>query len=580
MTKALIVSGDVIGSRMAGPGIRCLEMAKALAQEHEVTLAVPDKPDTKYKGFKVVTFRHEPTAAFMRQFEVAVIPGSAIISLDVEIPLVIDLYDPFILSNLQFWDGRDHIDVTINFASDLERLTLKLRRGDFFLCAGNKQRDFWLGMLAAVGRITPTFHEQDPSFSSLLSIVPFGVAAPPQPSSDFVLRERVKGIHKNDLVLIWGGGIWNWFDPETLIRAVGEVAKDIPKIKLYFMGVRHPNPLMPLMKRTQDALDLAATLGLLDRNVFFGPWIEYDARARYLLEADIGISLHFDSVETRFAYRTRILDYFWAGLPVITTEGDALAEVIETRGAGLTVPQQNVSAVVKAITTLARDHELRSRMREASIGVSESMRWQQVLKPLLDFVKTPHRVSQAGLTIPGTKMLGETLDFNQSAAVEVLGELTQGVTVEQRFTCQHNHLCRIEIMFATYKRTNTGALNYQLYPASDPENVVAKGEITLETLRDNEWFEIRFKPVCNSENRRFSLILEALGGSPGNAVTLWKCAECDPPGSLLMIDGYRTVGCLTMRTACLVLPEEENPPYGLSTNKPRGILKRIREYLR
>jgi hypothetical protein len=29
-------------------------------------------------------------------------------------------------------------------------------------------------------------------------------------------------------VLLWGGGIYNWFDPLTLIRAVGEVAGEVP----------------------------------------------------------------------------------------------------------------------------------------------------------------------------------------------------------------------------------------------------------------------------------------------------------------------------------------------------------------
>jgi hypothetical protein len=35
------------------------------------------------------------------------------------------------------------------------------------------------------------------------------------------------------------------------------------------------------------------------------------------------VSTHYEHVETTFAFRTRILDYLWAGLPVVATGGDA-----------------------------------------------------------------------------------------------------------------------------------------------------------------------------------------------------------------------------------------------------------------
>ena len=38
-------------------------------------------------------------------------------------------------------------------------LNEQLARGDFFLCASDKQRDFWLGQLAAVGRINPVTYD-------------------------------------------------------------------------------------------------------------------------------------------------------------------------------------------------------------------------------------------------------------------------------------------------------------------------------------------------------------------------------------------------------------------------------------
>ena len=74
------------------------------------------------------------------------------------------------------------------------------------------------------------------------------------------------------------------------------------------------------MAMAAEAVALAEELGLRDRVVFFNfGWVPYAERGRYLLEADVAVSAHFDDIETRFAFRTRFLDCLWAGLPVVTT---------------------------------------------------------------------------------------------------------------------------------------------------------------------------------------------------------------------------------------------------------------------
>lgn len=51
------------------------------------------------------------------------------------------------------------------------------------------------------------------------------------------------------------------------------------------------------------------------------------------MEADAGVSTHMSHVETTFSFRTRILDYLWAGRPpMVVTEGDSFAELVEREG--------------------------------------------------------------------------------------------------------------------------------------------------------------------------------------------------------------------------------------------------------
>ena len=45
------------------------------------------------------------------------------------------------------------------------------------------------------------------------------------------------------------------------------------------------------------------------------------------------MSTHQPHLETEFSYRTRVVDYLWCGLPVVTTEGDALADLVARQAA-------------------------------------------------------------------------------------------------------------------------------------------------------------------------------------------------------------------------------------------------------
>ena len=52
MSRVAVLTGEVVGPRLAGPAIRALAMAEALGAEHEVTVlaaSVADPPDGPYR---------------------------------------------------------------------------------------------------------------------------------------------------------------------------------------------------------------------------------------------------------------------------------------------------------------------------------------------------------------------------------------------------------------------------------------------------------------------------------------------------------------------------------------------------
>src|SRR5205814_489039 len=118
------------------------------------------------------------------------------------------------------------------------------------------QRDLWLGFLAALGRIDEHQYARDPTLRSLVDVVPFGMPTEPPLSAGPVLKGVVEGIGRDDRVLLWGGGIWDWLDPLTVIRAVAALPRD--DVRLFFLGTRHPHPgmrEMPVARRARELAD-------------------------------------------------------------------------------------------------------------------------------------------------------------------------------------------------------------------------------------------------------------------------------------------------------------------------------------
>jgi hypothetical protein len=308
-------------------------------------------------------------------------------------------------------------------------LNEQLLRADFFLCASERQRDFWLGQLAAVGRINPVVYEHDETLRSLIDVVPFGLPARPPVKYRSVLKGVVPGIAADDEVLLWGGGIWNWFDPLTLVRAVDTLRRRRPQVRLFFLGTQHPNPDVGEMRMAGATRDLADELGLTGTHVFFHEgWVAYEDRQNFLLEADVGVSTHLDHIETTFSFRTRVLDYLWASLPVVLTEGDALADLVERRDLGLTVRAGDVAALESALFVALDDERRRATWRANISAVAPELSWHRVLEPLLRFCREPRRAPD--LLDPATRRL-----LNQRMAR--VHPLRRGVVEETAAAARH-----------------------------------------------------------------------------------------------------------------------------------------------
>jgi hypothetical protein len=184
MTRALLICPEPLGHKQpAGIGIRFLEMARVLRDDgHEVTLLSPtDGAGIAPEQFRDLTASHD----------VAVVQGHIVNELFAHgrsMPTVVDLYDPYVIENLHY-----HKSLPDSFLHDHTTLMQSLQRGDFFLCASETQRHFYLGALLAVGRLDPAAFESDPTLQQLIAVAPFGVPPPRARASPQSDAPRVRG---------------------------------------------------------------------------------------------------------------------------------------------------------------------------------------------------------------------------------------------------------------------------------------------------------------------------------------------------------------------------------------------------
>jgi glycosyltransferase involved in cell wall biosynthesis len=399
--NVLLICADPVGAEMAGLGIRCWELARTLSANASVTVAHGGSEERQAEGIRTIPFRPHaphPLRALIEQAGVVIAhPQWPLVNRWLKrspARVVIDLYCPETLETLELAANRSRLQRRQLTATTLDRLHAALRTGEHFICASESQRDLWLGAMLALRLIGPDLYDEDTSLRETIDLVPFGAPRePPVRVAGVGPRETIAGVDAGSELVLWNGGIWRWLDAPTAIRAVAELTERRPRLRLVFMGGAPDHPAA--VQSTREARALAEQLGLLDSVVFFhDSWVPYAERGTWLLQADCAISAHSEHLETRFAYRTRLLDCFWAGVPIACTSGDDLADYVVREQLGAVAPPQDAHALAGALEQVLNSG--RESYSHRLAAAAEQQRWERVAAPLVRWLGAPRRSARPG----------------------------------------------------------------------------------------------------------------------------------------------------------------------------------------
>ncbi|MFA4905256.1 MAG: glycosyltransferase family 4 protein [Candidatus Margulisiibacteriota bacterium] len=365
MPKIALLVDSPLSNNMAGPMLRYYELARVLAKKHQVTLAgeyvepgFAPPPQVEvlnipaFHRLNVLIKASLPNPSFLKElnrFDAVITHGRILRALGlskIKAKLIIDLYGPWFIE-----------DLVTGKSVNLKGINELLLKGDHFICAHERQKDLYLGLMLAAGRKAADLDKK-------IGLVPVGISSvPPQKGK----RPLPEGF----MVVSWGG-MWDWLDNRTLVKALSLVGRERKDIKLLFFGAN-----------TKAAREIPRSENVL----LIDQWIPYAERGNWLAWADLGVVSHFDNLETHFAWRTRALDLLWANLPIVTSSGDAVSAVIKEKNLGRVVACGDAEAFAKNILELAENAAEREKIRQNIGDFIPALYWENLTGPIDDFCK-------------------------------------------------------------------------------------------------------------------------------------------------------------------------------------------------
>jgi len=292
-----------------------------------------------------------------------------------QICLVLDLYVP-IYVEVSARDSKNLQHEYGYYMRDIEGYNEVLKRGDYFMCANKFQKTYYMGVFSALGIINPYSYRKD-----RLHVVPFGLHDEPiQPKEN---PYHKLGIKDDDFVVMWFGGLYPWFKVADLLEAALKLSGD-KKIKLVFVGSKNPfNPNPDFSRQHDEAVDFAKKHKLLNKTMFFVEWVDFEDRINWFAHCNTVISLNKPGEENQFSWRTRVMDFVWGELAIITNGGDPLSEELLDNNAAIRIKKLSADDIHQTIADVAAHPEQLVHVKEQVKEIKQKYFWHDVVRPLL-----------------------------------------------------------------------------------------------------------------------------------------------------------------------------------------------------
>jgi glycosyltransferase involved in cell wall biosynthesis len=202
-----------------------------------------------------------------------------------------------------------------------------------------------------------------------------------------ISRRKVIEKEPGELVMLVSGAFLPWYDYKTLFKALNHLIKcGKTNFKVVFLGGNPRNP-----KFEKLILSMGQNLQFQKRVIFSGLF-PFKERGDYYLQSDVGFNIPLPTVEDELSVRTRIVDYIWGGLPVITPARDEYSKMVVENGGGFTyIPNDSLSLSRLLENMMSEEgQETIKKARESMKDIYQKiLNTKEVMEPLEEFIREP-----------------------------------------------------------------------------------------------------------------------------------------------------------------------------------------------
>jgi glycosyltransferase involved in cell wall biosynthesis len=169
------------------------------------------------------------------------------------------------------------------------------------------------------------------------------------------------GIAEGDQVIVYMGSFFYFSGLVDALEEFAKVSRTSPNLKFLIVGGG---------EQDGELRQRVSALGLSEKVIFTG-FVSYEDLPRYLKMADVAVNTLEPTLVANVAFPNKVLQYMAAGLPVVSTKLDGLAQTFGER-AGITWASDS-RGVIRAASKLSQQTEAELRtISEQQLGaVSE-----------------------------------------------------------------------------------------------------------------------------------------------------------------------------------------------------------------
>lgn len=276
--------------------------------------------------------------------------------------------------------GRSHLignNEPVKEFWDQEKLCLE--KGDVFSTVSTPQKYMLLGELAAMKRLNQYTLGYEFAYSIPASVENSDIA-----HQKTVLRG--KKVDDKDFVILWSGGYNTWTDTDFLYDGLSPLMTKYPHLKLVSTGGAIPIHNEITYQKFIEKINQSP---VKNQFILLG-WVPTQDVYDYYFESNIGINIDTFNYDTLTGTRTRLLHMLKTGLPVVTTLGTEISQVVQEHQLGLTFPIGNIAMFLTQLEFAITHPEKMKEMGQAGKQfVKDNYSFEKTSQPLREWARNP-----------------------------------------------------------------------------------------------------------------------------------------------------------------------------------------------